>query len=245
MITSNIKIGIRNILNNKVHSLISIVGLGVGLGCILLLSFLYIHENSFDRNIPNHKQLYRVIHGEDCRTSYPLGKAVKDDNPLINNFFRYYAVFDFELKDKQNEIIKEDNFACADASIFDCLGINMKIGSPASSKSEVTISEKIAEKYFNGQNPIGQLLNIRLNNQFIELTISGVYESFPSNSTLDPYFIADIELTEELFGSSKKMLGEYGYAYDDFRTDWDKHSLSTYLLLNSKAKPDDAVKNIQ
>ena len=245
MITSNIKIGIRNILNNKVHSLTSILGLGVGLGCILLLSFLFIHENSFNKNIPNYKQLHRVILGNDCRTSYPLGKAIKDDNPLINRFFRYYAVLDFELKDKQNEIIKEDNFACSDASIFDCLGINMKIGSPALSKSEVAISEEIAKKYFNEQNPIGQPLKVRLNDQFIDLTISGVYESLPSNSTLNPYFIADIELTEELFGSSKKMLGEYGYAFDDYRTDWDKRSFSTYLLLNSKANPDDAVKNIQ
>lgn len=245
MITSNLKIGINNILNNKVHSLISILGLGVGLGCILLLSFLYIHENSFDRNIPKYKQLYRIIHGDDCRTSYPLGKAIKDDNPLISNFFRYYAVLDFELKDKQNEIIKEDNFACADASIFDCLGINMKIGNPASTKSEVAISEETAKKYFSEQNSIGQVLKVRLNNQFIDLTISGVYENLPSNSTLDPYFIADIELTEELFGSSKKMLGEYGYAFDDFRTDWDKHNFSTYLLLNRLAKPEDVVKNIQ
>lgn len=245
MITSNLKIGIESILKNKVHSLISILGLGIGLGCVLLLSILYIHEKSFDRNIPNHNQLYRVIQGNDCRTSYPLGKAIKDDNPQINSFFRYYAVRAFELKDKQNEIIKEKSFACSDASIFDCLGINMKIGSPASVKSEVAISEKIAEKYFNGQNPIGQVINIRLSDQFIDLTISGVYKNLPSNSTLDPYFIADIELSEELFGSTKKTLGEYGYAFDDFRTDWDKHNFSTYLLLNSKAKPEDAVKSIQ
>lgn len=245
MITSNVKIGIRNIVNNKVHSLISILGLGIGLGCILLLSLLFIHEKSFDRNIPNYNQLYRIIQGNDCRTSYPLGKAIKDDNPLVSKFFRYYSVSEFELKDQQNQIIKEESFACSDASVFDCLGINMKIGSPASVKSEVAISEKIAKKHFYGQNPIGQPIKVRLNDQFIDLIISGVYKNLPSNSTLDPHFIADIDLTEELFGSKKKTLGEYGYTYDDFKTNWDFRSLSTYLLLNNKVKPAEVVKNIQ
>lgn len=245
MITSNVKIGIRNILKNKVHSLISILGLGIGLGCILLLSFLFIHENSFNRTIPNYNQLHRVIQGNDCRTSYPLGKAIKDDNPLINNFFRYYAVFEFELKNKENEIIREESFACSDASIFDCLGINMKIGGPASSINEVAVSEKIAKKYFNEQNPTGQLLKVRLNDQFIDLTISGVYKSLPSNSTLYPNFIADIELTDEVFGNKKKMLGEYGYTFDDFKTNWDHCNFDTYLLLNAKANPDDVINSIQ
>lgn len=245
MIASNFKVGINNILKNKVHSLISIVGLGIGLGCILLLLLLFIHEKSFDRSIPNHKQLHRVIQGNYCGTSYPLGKAIKDDNPQVTSFFRYYAVFEFELKDQQNEIIKEVSFACSDANIFDCLGISMEIGNPASIKSEVAISEKIAQKYFNEQNPIGQLLKVRLNDQFIDLTISGVYRNLPSNSTLDPNFIADISLTEELFGSRKKMLGEYGSANNDFKTNWDLHSFNTYLLLNSKANPADLTQYIQ
>ncbi|MBI9067086.1 MAG: FtsX-like permease family protein [Salinivirgaceae bacterium] len=245
MIASDIKIGIRNILKNKVHSLISLLGLGVGLGCILLLSFLFIHENSFDRNIPNYNQLHRVIQGNDCRTSYPLGKAIKEDNQLVNNFFRYYSVSEFEIKDEHNEIINAENFACSDASIFDCLGINMKIGSPASSKSEVAISEKMAKKYFKDKNPTGQPLHVRLNDQFLDLIITGVYKNLPSNSTLDPNFIADIELTDEVFGNKKKMLGEYGYTYDDFKTNWDHCSFSTYLLLNTKANPDDVVNNMQ
>jgi putative ABC transport system permease protein len=245
MITSNVKIGIRNILQNKVHSLISILGLGIGLGCILLLSLLYIHENSFNRNIPNYNQLHRVIQGADCRTSYPLGEAIKNDNPQINNFFRYYAVSEFELKNNENEIIQEGSFTCSDASIFDCLGINMIIGGAASSKNEVAISEKTAKKYFNEQNPTGQILQVRLNDQFIDLIISGVFKNLPSNSTLDPNFIADINLTEELIGGRKKMLGEYGYAYDGFKTNWDQCNLNTYLLLNNKANVDDVEKNIQ
>jgi len=48
----NIKIALRSIINNKVQSLVSVLGLGIGLGSIILISLLYMHENSFDRYIP-------------------------------------------------------------------------------------------------------------------------------------------------------------------------------------------------
>jgi putative ABC transport system permease protein len=66
---ANLKMAIRGIFKNKVQSAISIFGLGIGLGCIMLLALLYIHENSFDRYIPDHQSLYRVIQGNDCQTS--------------------------------------------------------------------------------------------------------------------------------------------------------------------------------
>jgi putative ABC transport system permease protein len=245
MITTNLKIAIRSILKNTTQSIISIVGLGIGLGCILLLTILFIHENSFDRFIPNYHQLYRVLQGNDNCTSYPLAGAIKNEIPQVENYFRYYETFEFEIKNSQNEIVKEHRFACSDASIFNCIGINFKQGRPASSTSEVCLSEKMATKYFGSKDPTNQSIQIRLGDEFISLTIAGVYKNLPSNSTLTPYFIADIDLTEELFGNRKKQLGQYGYTYDGFKDNWNQHILSTYIRLNEKANPAAVTESIQ
>lgn len=245
MITTNLKIAIRSILKNKTQSLISIIGLGIGLGSILLLTMLFIHENSFDRFIPNHEQLYRVLQGNDNRTSYPLAKAIKEEIPQVENYFRYYDASEFEIKNSHNEIVKEENFACSDASIFNCIGINFKQGGPAVSTDEVCLSEKMANKYFGSKDPTGQTLQVRLSDEFILLSISGVYKNLPSNSTLTPNYIAHIDLTEELMGNRKKQLGQYGYAYDGFKDNWNQYSLSTYLLLNAKANPAAVSESIQ
>ncbi|MFA9390005.1 MAG: ABC transporter permease [Prolixibacteraceae bacterium] len=245
MITTNLKIAIRSILKNKIQSIISIVGLGIGLGSILLLTILFIHENSFDRFIPNKDQLYRVIQGNDSRTSYPLAMAIKDEIPQVEDYFRYYNTTDFELKNSHNEIVKEESFACSDASIFNCLGVNFKYGEPAGSPSEVCLSEKMANKYFGTTDPTGESMQIRLSDEFISLSISGVYKNLPSNSTLAPNFIAHIDLTEELFGNRKKQLGQYSYAYDGFKDNWNQYTLSTYLLLNANANPAEVNESIQ
>lgn len=243
MIT-NLKMALRGILKNKVQSAISIFGLGIGLGCIMLLTLLYIHENSFDRYIPNHENLYRVIQGDQCQTSYPLGEAIKTETPQVKDFFRYYQTSDVELKTGNNQIVKDKLFAFSDPSIFQCMGIHFKYGVPAQSQSEVAISEKTAKKYFNNSNAEGKILQVRLNEKFVPLTISGVYSDFPSNVTLSPEFIASIDFTAEIFGFEKKMFGQYNSGYEEFKN-WDRNAFYTYLQLNKSANPEVVAENIQ
>jgi len=149
------------------------------------------------------------------------------------------------LKNKNNEILSDERLACADASVFNCLGVQFIGGKPASSKIEIAISEDIANKYFGKINPVGQSLLVRLNDQFIPLSISGVFKNFPTNSSLNPNFIADIEFTDEVLGKNKRLLGQYGNASDGFRSNWNYNILSTYFLLNEKSNVDELVKGIQ
>jgi putative ABC transport system permease protein len=242
--SSNFKIAIRGIFKNMVQSAISILGLGIGLGCVMLLAMLYIHEKSFDQCISNHQSLYRVIQGNDCQTSYPLGEAIKSEIPQVSNFFRYYQIAEVELKNKNNEIVKDKLFAFSDPSIFQCLGIHLKFGTPAGAQSEVTISEKMAQKYFNNENVVGKVLQVRLNEKFISLIVTGVFNNFPSNSTLSPEFIANVNLTGEAFGFANKVFGHYNTGYDEFKN-WDRNSFYTYLQLKPDVNPNEIAKSVQ
>ena len=240
----NLKIAIRNILKNKVHSVISIVGLGIGLGCIFLLSLLVMHERSFDRFIPDHQHLYRVLLGNDCRTSYPLGEAVQSEVPGVAGHFRYYQAADVDLKTGDNDVVQEHLFGFSDTSLFSCLGIHLKSGNPAASRTEVAVSAAIARKYFPGSNAVGKIIRIRFNDQFRDLMISGVYPDFPSNSTLAPNFIADIELTAEALDAESRMLGYYGKDKDNYQS-WDRFSFYTYLRLAPGANPEKVTSAMQ
>ncbi|NQU87798.1 MAG: ABC transporter permease [Mariniphaga sp.] len=241
---TNLKIAFRNIIKSKTESAISILGLGIGFGAIMLLVVLLIHEFSFDKFIPNHQLAYRVIQGDECRTPFPLGKNIKNDIPEVDKYFRYYQSNEIQLKDKNDQILREDFFAFSDANIFDCIGIKFRYGIPALSNSEVAISETIAKKYFNSDNATGNILIIKLNEEFLNLTVSGVYKDFPSNSTLHPAFIANIELSEEVFGQSMKMFGEYGTTQSEYKS-WDKNYFYTYLFLNPGTNADDVLEKIQ
>jgi len=240
----NLTLAIRNIFKKKTQSIISILGLGIGIGCVFLLMLLYVHENSFNGSFSNKQLLYRVLQGNDCRTSFPLASTIKDEIPLIDNYFRYYQTADIELKNSRNEIVQDHRFSFADATIFDCLDICLIQGKPAQTKSDVCISQAIAKKYFGNTEAFNQFLKIKLNNQFISLRITGIYKDFPTNSTFNANFIADIDLTQEVLNHNQKMFGHFGEKKEKFK-DWNHFPFHSYLLLNPKANPETIVQSIQ
>ncbi len=233
---TDFKIAVRNILKNKIESLISILGLGIGLGCIMILGVLVIHEYSFDRYIPNYQNAYRLTENTELRAPYPMAASVKDALPEVQDFFRFYQTGQVQIKNSANRIINENFFAFADSTIFKLLNVNFLYGLPPVSNTEIAISEDIAKKYFNLKNTTGSLLQVKLKDNFLNLRISGVYKNFPSNSTLSPEFIANIDLSAEVFGLSQRMFGDYGSNQIDYKN-WDNKYFYTYLFLNPEANP--------
>ncbi|NLJ43280.1 MAG: ABC transporter permease, partial [Bacteroidales bacterium] len=199
MIIPDIKSAIRNILRNKVTSVISILGLGIGLGCILALMALIVHEKSFDRFIPGYRNVYRIIRGTSANTQYPLAESMANDFPEVKDYFRYYVANSLQMKSSGQGIVRVNDFYFSDPSVFRILGIKFISGSPATTISEVAVSDETALKYFGTENAAGKILFIKFTNEFIPLAISGVYRKFPSNSTINPSFIAEIKLSEKMF----------------------------------------------
>ena len=241
----NLRIAFKSIQKNKVQSVVSILGLGIGLGSIILISMLYMHENSFDKFIPQNNQIYRVLHGSNSSLPFPFGETVKNDISAIDDFFRYYQSREFEIRQDGNEIVKETRFACADPSIYKCLGIDLLIGKTAESINEVTISEKMARKYFTDGNAMNKTFEARLNNKFIVLNVCGIFKDLPSNSSLNPRFISHTDLISEFLGNRKKLLGEYKSENDEFKTNWERGVCVTYLKINKQTNASTVSEQLQ
>jgi|GEM_PF-637786 putative ABC transport system permease protein len=235
MITSDLKIAVRNILRNKVQSTISILGLGIGLGSIILLMALIVHENSFDRFIPGYRNVYRIISGQSYNTPFPLVEEMKKDFPEVNNFFRFCQGYNVAVGKEKGEMTFEQNFGFSDTSIYKILGVKLIAGTPAISQTEVAISEKTALKYFGKNSPIGAILKLKLNpNELLKLTICGIYRDFPSNSTLFPDFIANLKLSEKLFANFQTQLGEFGAGIST-ALNWNNSLFFSYVVLDKNS----------
>ncbi len=237
MLYSDLKTSVRSITRNKVQSAISILGLGIGLGCIILLLALILHENSFDRYIPDHQNVHRIIFGNSGATQYPLAEEMKREFPEVTDFFRFYQTNNIQLRNQRNELVRDGNFAFSDPSIFRILGIEFTSGSAAVSLNEVAISQKTAFKYFGQCSPLGAVMPVKLNEVFTDMIVSGVYKDFPSNSTLFPDFIADIKLSEKMFSQFQRALGDFG---NETRTsfDWRYGEFLSVVVLDRNADID-------
>lgn len=236
MLKSDLYAAIRNIFRNKVTSLISILGLGIGLGCIIILMALIIHEKSFDKYIPDHRNVYRILLGNLGLTPYPLAESMSADIPEVKGYFRYHQPSSLQLRTKENEIIRESSFAFADTSIYSILGIKLISGFPAISQSEVTISREAATRYFGEISPVGLAIPVKFGDGFTPLTVSGVYEDFPTTSTLAPSFIADIKLSGRMFTWWQRSLGEFGGTISS-ESDWSHPDFLTYVVLSQNSDP--------
>ncbi|HOW08213.1 MAG TPA: ABC transporter permease [Bacteroidales bacterium] len=236
MIIPGIKSAIRNVTRNKVTSVISLLGLGIGLGCILVLMALIVHEKSFDRFIPGYRNVYRIIHGTSANTQYPLAESMANDFPEVKDYFRFYQANSLQMKSSDQGIARVNSFCFSDPSIFRILGIKFINGSPATTISEVAVSDETAIKYFRTVNAAGKVLLIKFTNEFIPLSVSGVYKKFPSNSTLNPEFVAEIKLSEKMFRQFQRSLGDFG-SETNYSFGWRNKEFISYVQLSDNADP--------
>ncbi|HBE40457.1 MAG TPA: hypothetical protein DDW27_04515 [Bacteroidales bacterium] len=236
MIKHDLIAALRSILRKKVISMISILGLGIGLGCIIILMALVIHEKSFDTFIPDHRNVYRIILGSNSQVHYPLAESMKNEFPEVKDYFRYYQAGPIQLKTPGNEIVREEDFGFADPALYGIMGVNFISGTPANSMSEVAISDKSAMKYFGNLSPLGAIIEVRFPEGFIKLTVSGVYKSFPSNSTLDPALITDIRLSQKMSAQFQRALGDYGTS-ETQPLGWRHSGYLSLMILDKNADP--------
>ncbi|MCB0649126.1 MAG: ABC transporter permease [Saprospiraceae bacterium] len=228
MIKNYFKIAWRNLVKNKSFTLINVAGLSIGVAACLLIAMYIIHESSYDRQLTNAANTYRVVssfndEGElkwgihfSANTSPTILKDFEEvENAgriLDNNLF--YGAGANEIKVGDNpKLFHEEGFAYADPSILDIMDIDMVYGDHQSlnAPKSVIISKSIAEKYFGSSNPIGK--PIFLNGNEDMRTISGVMEDFPSTSHMDYRFFLTLKGVEFGAGEQTRWIQSNYYTY--------------------------------
>jgi len=238
----DIKYTIRQLIRKKYYTLLNVFGLGIGLGCAMLMAIYLIHEFSFDRYHSKAPVLYRVVNGKSCTTPYGMGEAFRKETPEILNLFRIYGLDEVEII-KNEESFTEKSFFMADSSIFSMLDFEITAGNRnalLNQLNDITISEKIARKYFPGENPIGQSLKIRIMSNDLLFNITGVYKDFPSYSSLQADFITHIGNAFNFLQDIKYSLGfTDGKKIIDYTNDWKDDDFMTFIQLSPFADKND------
>ncbi len=197
----------RNIKKNFGYSSINLAGLAVGLACCILILLWVQDELNYDRFHKNKDQLYRVIMqekdaaGDTGATSIPFSLApiLKEEFPEIVNFTRYQnrRWFEIPLLAYGEDKYYETGMYLADPSFFRMFSFTFLKGDPKTALQDlrsVVITEKMANKYFGREEPLGKVL--RYNNR-IDLKVTAVLENLPANSHIQFDIIAPIQLLGE------------------------------------------------
>lgn len=230
MLKNYFKTGIRTLFRHKGYSALNIMGLAVGLAVCILI-FLWVQDElGFDRFHTNADRIYRVIEHEELSSgeilSYSqqgpaLAPILKSDYPEILESVRYRVLGDRLVRFGDHKFY-EKGFAFADPAILTMFTFPLTVGDSASALANpysIVISENIAKKYFNHEDPLGKIIRVDNHTDFI---ISGVLKNIPSNSHLQFDFIAPFESIKD-FGQEV--------------TGWHSFYLDTYVLLAEAVNP--------
>ncbi len=204
MIRNYIKTAFRSLLKNKGFTALNVFGLALGLATCLLIVFYVFDELSFDSYNKKADRIYRIneeIKFGGNENSYavspaPAAAALKNDFPEIEQVARFRNQGGNLVK-KGNQNIKEDLMIYADHSILDIFTLPMIYGNPGTALTEpntIVITERIANKYFNRTNVVGQVLTFNNTDPY---KITGVIKDIPLQSHFHfDFFIAMAGLQE-------------------------------------------------
>jgi len=224
-----LKIGFRNILKNKLFSLINIIGLAAGMTAFLLIFLFVRYERSYDRFYQDSDRIYRLRYerssaeGESVKFASccpPAALRIRELYPEVEKIarvFRYRATVIFG-----DRKFYEERMFFVEPQFFDVFDTELVVGDPASGISGANtafISESYAKKYFGEDEPLGKTINVDREMSFV---ITGVFKDFPGNSHLR----IDIML------SWPNLLTHYG---PDIEMSWGDTGFFTYLILNSSS----------
>lgn len=191
MLKNYIKTAFRNIKRHKGYSFINIFGLATGMTVCLLMLMYVINEISYDDFHEKGDRIYRINMDwgkEGSRMKFAgtmpaVAPALNAEIPEVEVAARVKFNDEMIILNLQNEKIKESRIFHADPEVFDIFSWKILKGDEASALKDpfsIVISQKIAKKYFDNDEPIGQTLNI--DDHLYKVT--GLLKDLPANTHL-------------------------------------------------------------
>ncbi len=222
----NIKQSFRSIFRNKTYNLLNIFGLAVGIASAALILLWVEDEVNYDRIYPDSDDLYVLGHTETpvdvtntyMNVSHPTAVAVASDFPGIQKVTRLSGERSIFSADGITGF-KEPGYY-VDSTFFSMFGVKMR-GNPGTafaSQSSVVISDKLAEKLFGKEDPIGK--NVKMDD--VEMYITGVFQNLPGNSSFQREWLRPFD---ELVQARRDAGGSAGI------DNWFSHWLNVYVKL--------------
>ena len=193
MFQNYFKTALRNLLRNRVYSLINILGLSIGLAAAMLIMLYVKDEVSYDRFHKNFNQIYRVDR-EIARadgsidnsgySGYFQGPRFTASIPEIKSFVRFWQT---TADTKKGNDIQSEYVCIADSNFFSDLSFPLLSGNPKTvllEPNSVVITEDMAKKYFGSSDAIGKTILFKDGNGFSPSLVTGVAKNCPQNSSI-------------------------------------------------------------
>jgi putative ABC transport system permease protein len=217
MFRNYLKTAFKSLSANKVYSIITVAGLGVGIAVCLVIFIFIRYQQSFDDFHHNKARIFRVLTlGEKSGESNQLSAAVPFPLPgaLENDFKDWrttgiFSMYDVQLMamDKagkpEKKFKEKDGVFLLEPSFFSIFDFPWLAGDPVKSLADrhsVALSQSTAEKYFGDwKTAMGRIIRFEHRGLY---TVTGILADPPPNTDLRlkvvfPYTIGNFSQSKD------------------------------------------------
>ena len=233
MFKNYLKTAIRNLLRYKGFAIINISSLTIGIiGCLVIGLFVW-DEWQYDKDIPGGENVYRIYEQRKNNDVITYGAPVapayasflKRTYPEVDTATRILMSLDKFLMEIGENRNYEDKGWFVESSFFDVFPLKFTKGDPATALTEpgtVVITEELARKYFNNEDPVNKTLYIDKDT----FAVKGVLAKLPEHFHLNFRYLMSLPSA----GIAKERMER-----------WTWHQFYTYV----KLKPGANVQQLQ
>lgn len=183
-----IKMAIRYLLKNKVHSFINIAGLSVGMTVAMLIGLWIRDEFTYNRFPAHYDQIAQVYKSQVFNGEIKTGRAISIPLPAAlkehyGNWFKNMTLSSWNwehiLTVGEKQLLQKGNFM--EAAMPEMFSLKMLRGDHKglADPNGMLLSHTVAKALFGETDPMGQLVKLDNEQRF---KVTGVYEDFPYNS---------------------------------------------------------------
>nr|WP_295934965.1 ABC transporter permease [uncultured Dyadobacter sp.] len=226
MLSSSLLLSARYLWRRKFSSSIKIIGLTLGMTCVLLALLFMKDERNFDAFHKNGKHIYRVT-TKDMRsngntilgtTGQVQGPAFKANIPEVTEFARVWSDITHNIiVDKKRGFPVSVTYA--DDHFFEVFSFPLLQGNALlalRNMNSIVITEELAMKFFGETGVVGRTLGLEDGSVIETFLITGVAKNLPANSSLKFEAVVPFKFLQRWFN-------------DD---DWLNPYLNTFVLLH-------------
>lgn len=231
MFLNYLTIAFRNLYRNLGYTAISVLGLTVGMASCLLIGLYVGDELNYDDFHATANRIHVIgvennFFGRGMATQYPLGSILEENLPMVERAVRTVGREGTVVRRPGQSMQAERRLLLADSTFFQVFDFPLVQGRPGAAldaPDAVVITESMARDFFGNDNPIGEALQVVFGDSTYTLTVRGLAEDVPRNSTIEFDMVTSLSLLETAQRNPEV---------------WGWRMFHTYVLLKQPIPPD-------